>query len=340
MIGGAARPGARPARPGGRGVHVRRGRAGVPARAGSRGRARRRGVTGAGIVDTIVAPGPAGRPGGGGGARPRRHDAATSASSPRRAARRAARRPATCAPLLGDGDGKQFACFCMDVTSKELSAAVKEGFDSIELLKRYTTLSMGPVPGEGVPDQLEPPVRHGHRTERRPRPGSPRRGRRGRRCRWACWRRSARTPGARPRCTTGTSRPGRRSCGPASGAGRTTTSTPAAEVRAVHRGRRRDRRQHPGEAPRQGSGRRRVLERLYPNTFGDLPWAHPVRPDAERPGRHPGRRDRVPVWPTTSSSSRSPPVAPTRWTGGSAGGWPTGACDVHVAERVAARTPR
>jgi sarcosine oxidase, subunit alpha len=51
-------------------------------------------------------------------------------------------------PLLGEGKGKQFACVCMDVTSKELSAAVKEGFDSIELLKRYTTLSMGPCQGK------------------------------------------------------------------------------------------------------------------------------------------------------------------------------------------------
>ena len=45
-------------------------------------------------------------------------------------------------------DGKQFACVCMDVTDKELRFAVKEGFDSIELLKRYTTLSMGPCQGK------------------------------------------------------------------------------------------------------------------------------------------------------------------------------------------------
>jgi sarcosine oxidase subunit alpha len=45
-------------------------------------------------------------------------------------------------------EGKQFACVCMDVTYKELRFAVKEGFDSIELLKRYTTLSMGPCQGK------------------------------------------------------------------------------------------------------------------------------------------------------------------------------------------------
>ena len=36
----------------------------------------------------------------------------------------------------------------MDVTDKELRFAVKEGFDSIELLKRYTTLTMGPCQGK------------------------------------------------------------------------------------------------------------------------------------------------------------------------------------------------
>ncbi|HEY2705679.1 MAG TPA: 2Fe-2S iron-sulfur cluster-binding protein [Candidatus Dormibacteraeota bacterium] len=47
-------------------------------------------------------------------------------------------------PPLGEGAGKQFACLCMDVTDKEMRQAIAEGFDSIELLKRYTTLSMGP----------------------------------------------------------------------------------------------------------------------------------------------------------------------------------------------------
>ena len=35
--------------------------------------------------------------------------------------------------------GKCFACLCEDVTTKDLSYAIDEGFDSIELLKRYTT---------------------------------------------------------------------------------------------------------------------------------------------------------------------------------------------------------
>jgi sarcosine oxidase subunit alpha len=45
-------------------------------------------------------------------------------------------------------DGKQFVCLCMDVTVKEMQQAVKEGFDSTELLKRYTTLTMGPCQGK------------------------------------------------------------------------------------------------------------------------------------------------------------------------------------------------
>ncbi len=56
--------------------------------------------------------------------------------------------PVVLPPELGVGSGKQFACLCMDVTSKELKAAVVEGFDSMELLKRYTTITMGPCQGK------------------------------------------------------------------------------------------------------------------------------------------------------------------------------------------------
>jgi sarcosine oxidase subunit alpha len=56
--------------------------------------------------------------------------------------------PVVLPPELGVGDGKQFACFCMDVTDKELKLAVREGFDSMELLKRYTTITMGPCQGK------------------------------------------------------------------------------------------------------------------------------------------------------------------------------------------------
>lgn len=51
-------------------------------------------------------------------------------------------------PASSDAPGKQFTCVCMDVTKKEMVQAVVEGFDDIELLKRYTTVSMGPCQGK------------------------------------------------------------------------------------------------------------------------------------------------------------------------------------------------
>jgi sarcosine oxidase subunit alpha len=43
--------------------------------------------------------------------------------------------------------GKAFTCFCEDVTAKDIGSAVREGYDSIELCKRYTTVTMGPCQG-------------------------------------------------------------------------------------------------------------------------------------------------------------------------------------------------
>jgi sarcosine oxidase, subunit alpha len=43
---------------------------------------------------------------------------------------------------------KCFVCVCEDVTTKDVSRAVAEGFDSIELSKRYTTVTMGPCQGK------------------------------------------------------------------------------------------------------------------------------------------------------------------------------------------------
>ncbi|MEO8424481.1 MAG: glycine cleavage T C-terminal barrel domain-containing protein, partial [Actinomycetota bacterium] len=56
--------------------------------------------------------------------------------------------PVILPPESSPFDGKQFACLCMDVTNKELKKAVVEGFDSMELLKRYTTITMGPCQGK------------------------------------------------------------------------------------------------------------------------------------------------------------------------------------------------
>jgi sarcosine oxidase subunit alpha len=46
------------------------------------------------------------------------------------------------------GNGKCFVCICEDVTTKDVKRAIAEGFDSIELAKRYTTATMGPCQGK------------------------------------------------------------------------------------------------------------------------------------------------------------------------------------------------
>jgi sarcosine oxidase subunit alpha len=56
--------------------------------------------------------------------------------------------PAVPPPSLGDGGGKSFVCYCEDQTAKDLAYAIEEGFDSIQLAKRYTTVTMGPCQGK------------------------------------------------------------------------------------------------------------------------------------------------------------------------------------------------
>ena len=50
-------------------------------------------------------------------------------------------------PPPSSGKGKCFACLCEDVTAKDIHLSVEEGYDSIELSKRYTTVTMGPCQG-------------------------------------------------------------------------------------------------------------------------------------------------------------------------------------------------
>jgi sarcosine oxidase subunit alpha len=52
------------------------------------------------------------------------------------------------APSYGSVGGKCFVCHCEDVTVKDVKRALAEGFDSIELAKRYTTVTMGPCQGK------------------------------------------------------------------------------------------------------------------------------------------------------------------------------------------------
>jgi predicted amidohydrolase/bacterioferritin-associated ferredoxin len=44
--------------------------------------------------------------------------------------------------------GTQFVCYCEDVTTKDVHLSVSEGFASLELSKRYTTVTMGPCQGK------------------------------------------------------------------------------------------------------------------------------------------------------------------------------------------------
>ena len=43
---------------------------------------------------------------------------------------------------------RSFVCFCEDVTAHDIDRAIDEGFEDIQTLKRYTTVSMGPCQGK------------------------------------------------------------------------------------------------------------------------------------------------------------------------------------------------
>ncbi len=57
------------------------------------------------------------------------------------------RSPRTSVRTIVPGSKKCFLCLCEDVTDQDLETAVEEGYDSMELLKRYSTISMGPCQG-------------------------------------------------------------------------------------------------------------------------------------------------------------------------------------------------
>lgn len=56
--------------------------------------------------------------------------------------------PSPLPPVLPSKGSKKFVCFCEDVTHREVKDAVNEGFDDIQTLKRYSTISMGPTQGK------------------------------------------------------------------------------------------------------------------------------------------------------------------------------------------------
>jgi sarcosine oxidase subunit alpha len=53
------------------------------------------------------------------------------------------------APIIAPYEAKKkFVCICEDVTEKDIKASIAEGFDELETLKRYSTISMGPCQGK------------------------------------------------------------------------------------------------------------------------------------------------------------------------------------------------
>ncbi|MDT8305120.1 MAG: 2Fe-2S iron-sulfur cluster-binding protein [Anaerolineae bacterium] len=64
------------------------------------------------------------------------------------AAAQAQRAPWTPAQTLAPEQKKDFVCFCEDVTQADVRMTIEEGYDSMELLKRYSTISMGPCQGK------------------------------------------------------------------------------------------------------------------------------------------------------------------------------------------------
>ena len=55
--------------------------------------------------------------------------------------------PSVAAPDESQGK-KNFVCFCEDVTVKDIAQAIEEGFEDIQMLKRYCTATMGPCQGK------------------------------------------------------------------------------------------------------------------------------------------------------------------------------------------------
>ena len=77
-----------------------------------------------------------------------RGDAPDSLALANLAASKAGEAPRTLAPAAAAGAGKRIVCYCEDVTEKDVTTAIAEGYNSIELLKRYSTISMGPCQGK------------------------------------------------------------------------------------------------------------------------------------------------------------------------------------------------
>jgi sarcosine oxidase subunit alpha len=54
----------------------------------------------------------------------------------------------SCSAWAAPEGKKTFVCFCEDVTVKDIAQAIEEGFEDIQILKRYSTATMGPCQGK------------------------------------------------------------------------------------------------------------------------------------------------------------------------------------------------
>ena len=121
-----------------------------------------------------------------------------------------------------------YVCICYDVTVGEVERSVKEGFRSTELLKRYTTATMGACQGRlchGQLRELQRALLAGWRSDHH---GWTRRDpRRARSASRRPSRATGTTSSGAPACTTPTSRSARASCGRASGSASSTTASRA-----------------------------------------------------------------------------------------------------------------
>ena len=70
-------------------------------------------------------------------------------------------------PALFRSTTHGFVDYSEDVSSKDIYAAAKEGYDSVELLKRYTTVTMGQAQGKLETHERRGGARRGHGTHHR-----------------------------------------------------------------------------------------------------------------------------------------------------------------------------
>ena len=225
-------------------------------------------------------------------------------------------------PVFAHPKGKAFVDLDEDVQLKDIDNAIQEGFDNIELVKRYTTFGMGPSQGKHsnmngirilarlMTKTIEETGTTTSRPFYHPVPMGMLAGR-------------GFHPAAAPRCTAGTRSSARSSCAPGTGSGRSTTRRPAGGVKTRYspRSGRSDGESASSTSARWASSRSRDPTRGVPRA--DLHRAvreaggrdDPLRPyDRRGRGDH-RRRRRAPGSPRSASTSRRPPRGWTPSTG-------------------------